>query len=203
MTDSCVIRVVDDHTNLRKFLCIVLEKASYRVRDYESAEAFLADYDPAVPGAVILDIQMEGMSGLELAEKLHALGDPIPIIMLTGHANVPSAVRAMKLGAIDYLTKPVEQAVLLARVKAAVAADAARRERKSATDAIKERMDRLTPREREILQMLVAGQSNKQIAADLNISERTVANHRASLMDKMEAANAADLARIAVTALGE
>jgi len=190
-----VVYVVDDDDAVRDSLHWLLEASRYRVVGYDSAEKFLADYDPAAIAVAILDVRMPGMSGLELQEALLARKATLPIIFITGHGDVPMAVTTMKRGAVDFIEKPFDQAALKALVERMLAEARARAsevERQRLGEAL---LGRLTPREQQVLERIVAGRLNKQIADDLGISIKTVEAHRANIMDKMNANTVADLMR--------
>jgi two-component system, LuxR family, response regulator TtrR len=190
-----VVYVVDDDDAVRDSLHWLLEASRYRVIGYDSAEKFLADYDPDSIAVAILDVRMPGMSGLELQEALLARKATLPIIFITGHGDVPMAVTTMKKGAVDFIEKPFDQAALKALVERMLAearARASELERQRLGEAL---LSRLTPREQQVLERIVAGRLNKQIADDLGISIKTVEAHRANIMDKMNANTVADLMR--------
>jgi FixJ family two-component response regulator len=190
-----VVYVVDDDDAVRDSLHWLLEASRYRVIGYDSAEKFLADYDPDSIAVAILDVRMPGMSGLELQEALLARKATLPIIFITGHGDVPMAVTTMKKGAVDFIEKPFDQAALKALVERMLAearARASEAERQRLGEAL---LGRLTPREQQVLERIVAGRLNKQIADDLGISIKTVEAHRANIMDKMNANTVADLMR--------
>jgi FixJ family two-component response regulator len=195
-----LIHIVDDDSGLRRSLEMMLESASIPVRTYASAEQFLEEMDLALPGCVVLDLRMSGMGGMELLHRLRRDGHAIPIIIVSGHADVPTAVLGMKLGAVDLLQKPFEPGDLMEAWSRAVEADRAAHQQRAQQQAIRQRLAALTDRELELLELIVAGRSNKQVARDLGISIKTVANHRASLMAKTGALNAADLARLSTAA---
>jgi FixJ family two-component response regulator len=174
----------------------LLAAAGHRVEGYDSAEAFLRGHDPAVPGCAIVDLGLPGMDGFGLQASIVAGPVARPVIFLTGHGDIPSSVRAMKAGALDFLTKPVDPAALLAAVTGAIERDAAAREVHARRDVLRRRFDSLTPREREVLEHVVAGRLNKQIAGDLGAAIKTVKVHRGRMMKKMEVATVADLIRI-------
>jgi FixJ family two-component response regulator len=189
------VYVVDDDDAVRDSLHWLLEASRYRVIGYDSAEKFLADYDPDAIAVAILDVRMPGMSGLELQEALLARKATLPIIFITGHGDVPMAVTTMKRGAVDFIEKPFDQAALKALVERMLAEARARAsevERQRLGEAL---LGRLTPREQQVLERIVAGRLNKQIADDLGISIKTVEAHRANIMDKMNANTVADLMR--------
>lgn len=190
-----VVYVVDDDDAVRDSVQWLLEASRYRVVGFDSAEKFLANHDPAAIAVAIFDVRMPGMSGLELQEQLIARKSHLPIIFITGHGDVPMAVSTMKKGAVDFIEKPFDQAALKALVERMLAET---REHASATE--RQRLNqtllsKLTPREQQVLERIVAGRLNKQIADDLGISIKTVEAHRANIMDKMHANTVADLMR--------
>jgi len=190
-----VVYVVDDDDAVRDSVQWLLEASRYRVIGFDSAEKFLANHDPAAIAVAIFDVRMPGMSGLELQEQLVARKSQLPIIFITGHGDVPMAVSTMKKGAVDFIEKPFDQAALKALVERMLAEA---REHASATE--RQRLNqallsKLTPREQQVLERIVAGRLNKQIADDLGISIKTVEAHRANIMDKMHANTVADLMR--------
>jgi FixJ family two-component response regulator len=195
--DSPLVHVVDDDEATRTAMARLLRAEGFEVRTYASAREFLLTL-PNQPGCVILDVQMPDLNGLELQAHIAERDDPPPVIFLTGHAEIPDSVRAMRRGAIDFLTKPAPAGVLLDAVGRALAKDAADRAARDRTRALRERYDRLTEREREVFAHLISGQLNKQVAADLNIAERTIKLHRARIFDKLETDSMAELARIAI-----
>lgn len=193
-----MVYVVDDDEAVRESLQWLLEASAYRVLGFDSAEAFLAGFDPNAIACLVLDVRMPGMSGLELQEKLLARQVNLPIIFITGHGDVPMAVSAMKRGAADFIEKPFEQAELKAMVERMLT-----RARDSAAANERQRMNqvllaKLTAREQQVLERIVAGRLNKQIADDLGISIKTVEAHRANIMDKLKANTVADLMRVAL-----
>jgi two-component system, LuxR family, response regulator TtrR len=197
-----VVYVVDDDDAVRDSLQWLLEASRYRVFGFESAEKFLASYDPAAIAVAILDVRMPGMSGLELQEELIARKATFPIIFITGHGDVPMAVNTMKKGAVDFIEKPFDQAALKAlvdRLLVEARENAAASERQKLNEAL---LAKLTPREEQVLERIVAGRLNKQIADDLGISIKTVEAHRANIMDKVGANTVADLMRIVLSGGG-
>lgn len=191
------VHVVDDDDGMRRALERLLEAAGYQVRSYASAGDFLVADQGDKPGCLLLDLKMPGPSGLELQKALSRRGEPIPIIFLTGHGDVASTVQALKAGASDFLTKPVERVRLLAAVERALAEDAARRAERDELRGLQARYATLTAREQQVCGLVVAGRLNKQIASDLGMAERTVKAHRARVMGKMQAESLADLVRTA------
>jgi FixJ family two-component response regulator len=197
MSATPLIHVVDDDTSLRESLLDLLAAAGYEARGYASTGAFLLHPPVDRPGCVLLDVRMPGPSGLELQEVLPRHGVTLPVIFLTGHADVPSSVRAMKAGAVDFLEKPVERDALLGAIRRALGRDDSERTAREADDRRRKRLAALTPREREIFDLVVAGKLNKQIAAHLGIGLRTVKAYRAQVMAKLGVTGAAALGAIA------
>jgi RNA polymerase sigma factor (sigma-70 family) len=200
MSSTPTVFVVDDDPAVRDSLRLLLQSAHLPVATFASAQEFLAGYDRAAPGCLVLDVRMPGQSGLELQEELAARGLSLPVIIITGHGDVPMAVRAMKLGAVDFIEKPYNAQVLLERVRHALQEDARRRQEEAERTARTARLNLLTPREREVLRLLAAGKATKGIAALLGISRRTVEVHRAKIMQKMQVESIAALIRIALEA---
>lgn len=197
MNPDAVIHVIDDDESLRAALQRQLAAAGYRVRGYASAGEFLLEPPSDTPGCLLLDLAMPGPSGLDLQRALDRHDVRLPVVFLTGHGDLATGVQAMKAGAVDFLTKPVERDTLLAAIAQALRADAARRASHSADAELRARFAALTPREHEVFDLVVAGLLNKQIAAQLGIGERTVKAQRAQVMAKLCAANAAELGRMA------
>ena len=193
-----IVHVVDDDDSMCTAVVRLLQAAGYEARGYASAGEFLLGRsDRNAPGCVVLDVRLPGPSGLDLQEALARLEVPLPIVFLTGHGDIPMSVRAMKAGAIDFLTKPVSREALLAAVRVAVARDADTRATREGLRGLRARYESLTPREREVFAGIVAGRLNKQIAAELGTAERTIKAHRAHVMEKMDVASVAELVRIA------
>jgi FixJ family two-component response regulator len=188
--------VVDDDYDVRASLALLLRSVGIEARCFDRAEALLAALGPDSAGCVVADVRMPGMSGLELQRELAARGLALPFIVITGHADVPMAVAAMKSGALDFLEKPFSDQALLDRVQAALRLDAARRRERGVEAAVRERLAALTPREREVMERVVAGKPNKIVARELGLSTRTVEIHRARLMEKMQARSLAELVRL-------
>lgn len=192
-----LIHVVDDDDSLRTALLRLLDAAGFEPRGYASTGEFLLHPLPDRPGCVLLDVRMPGPSGLELQTALQRQGVGLPVVFLTGYADVASSVRAMKAGAVDFLEKPVERDALLNALKNALSRDALRRTAHNAEHALRARFASLSPRERQVFDRIVAGKLNKQIAAELGIGERTVKAQRAQLMLKLGADSAAELGALA------
>ena len=194
---KATVFVVDDDASFRTAVTRLLRAAKYEVRGYASASEFL-DSDPcAAPGCILLDLRMPGLSGFDLQQSLARRDEPLPIIFLTGHGDIPASVRAMKAGAVDFLTKPVRREALLRTVQNALERDVAERKSRAIVGELRSRYETLTAREREVLAHVVSGKLNKQIAFDLGTSERTIKAHRASIMDKLRVQSVAELARLA------
>jgi RNA polymerase sigma factor (sigma-70 family) len=194
---TAIIHVVDDDESLRTAVIRLLRAAGYEVRAYPSAGEFLLARPADTPGCVVLDVQMPGPSGLDLQEAFGKQGVALPIIFLTGHGDIPMTVRAMKGGAVDFLTKPVQRRVLLNAVRIALARDVENRKAREQDGTLHARLETLTPRERAVFTLVAAGKGNKEIAAELGTSERTVKAHRAQVMQKMQVASLAELVRVA------
>lgn len=197
MSAPPLIHIVDDDEALRTALQRLLNAAGLRVKAYASAGEFLLEPPADAPGCLLLDLQLPGPSGLELQQALARHGIGLPVIFLSGHGDLASGVHAMKAGAVDFLTKPVAREPLLEAIGRALQADALRSAARSAEAELQARFARLSAREREVFELVVAGKLNKQIASALGIAERTVKAQRAQVMDKLGAANAAALGRIA------
>jgi RNA polymerase sigma factor (sigma-70 family) len=194
---SPTVFVVDDYAPVRSAVSRLLRAAGFAVAAFASPEKFLAQYDPHTPGCLVLDLDMPAVHGLELQRILATKGSVLPIIFLTGHGDIPESVQAMKRGASDFLTKPVNDKDLLAAVRVAIERDALARREQAKRSEICARLDTLTPREREVLEHVVAGKLNKQIARDLGVTEGTIKMHRARVMAKMKVQAVADLVRLA------
>jgi len=192
--------VVDDDEDVRNSLCLLMKSVSLECEAFDSAHAFLQAYAPDRPGCLVLDIRMPGMSGLDLQERLLSMRAILPIIFITGHGDVDLAVRTLHAGAVDFIQKPFQDQALLDRIHEALASDARNREVLAKKEEIVRRFRRLTPREAQIMEMIVDGSANKVIAIDLGISERTVEIHRARVMEKTGATSLAQLVRMAIKA---
>lgn len=191
--------IVDDDEAVRDSLRWLLEANGYRVKSFSGAEDFLEAYDPEQIGVLIVDVRMPGMSGLELQEELIARRAPLPIVFITGHGDVPMAVSTIKKGAVDFLEKPFNETdlrAIVARMLQQANERASQAQAKKNQQAV---LSRLTSREQQVLERIVAGRLNKQIAGDLNISIKTVEAHRANIMEKLEVTTVADLMKIALT----
>jgi FixJ family two-component response regulator len=189
--------IVDDVRDIRTALARLLATAEWRVRLFESAEQFLEEQDDAEPGCLLLDIGLPGLSGIELQRSLLGVPDARPIVFLTGMGDIQAGVNAMKAGAVDFLTKPVNRQRLFAAIEEALRRDAARRLDRASGHTIELRFNQLTRREREVLTLIVRGRLNKQIAWEMGIGVKTIKVHRARLMHKMGARSVAELVRLA------
>jgi two-component system response regulator FixJ len=199
-SEGGVVHVIDDDEALRDSLTFLLRTAGLQVQAHASASAFLAVLPAADLACIVTDVRMPGMSGIDLLRRLKELGISVPVIVVTGHGDVPLAVEAMKYGAADFLEKPFDDEVLLASVRSALRQRAGEAKHQAERAEIESRLAILSPRERDVLGGLVAGHANKQIAFDLGISPRTVEIYRANLMDKMKAGSLSDLVRMALIA---
>lgn len=193
---TTLIHVVDDDDSLREALLRLLDVAGFEARGYASAGEFLLQPPPDRPGCILLDIRMPGPSGLALHESLQRQGVALPVIYLTGHGDVATGVRAMKAGAADFLTKPVDWETLLGALRRALARDALQRASRREAEQLRERFAALTSREREVFDRIVAGKLNKQIADELGVSERTVKAERAQVLAKLGASSVAGLGQL-------
>lgn len=192
--------VVDDDEAVRDSLALLLRSVELAVATFNSANEFLDSYDPAAPGCLILDVRLPGMSGLELQQRLADDGADLPIVFITGHGDVPMAVRAMRRGAVDFLQKPFSDQELLDRVQQALAEQSQRRQQSESKAEIAQRIRSLTPREHEVMELIVEGLANKVIANRLGTSQRTVEVHRANVMRKMQADSLARLVHLVFAA---
>jgi FixJ family two-component response regulator len=196
MKQDPVVFVIDDDRMIRDGLQGLIRSVGLRVETFASAQDFLAAKRPDVPACLVLDVRMPGVSGLDLQLKLNEAGIHIPIIFITGHGDIPMSVRAMKEGAYEFLTKPVRGQDLLDAIQKAIASDHERRKEREELNEVRERFLTLTPREKEVLNLVVAGLLNKQIADQLGMSELTVKTHRAHVMEKTNAESLAHLVRM-------
>jgi len=191
------VYLVDDDAAVLRSVSRLLRSAGFEPVGYGSAEAFLRDVDPSAGGCVVLDLSMPGLDGLALQRELSARGSQLPVVFVSGHADVPKSVSAMKEGAVDFLTKPVRGQVLLQAIEKALGRGRAAREDRRTVEELQQRVASLTQREREVMEGVGAGMLNKQIAGELGIAEQTVKVHRARVMEKMAAGSVADLVRMA------
>ena len=198
MTGHPTVFVVDDDQTVRRSLQWLLESMKLRVQTHASAKDFLSAYDPTQPGCLVLDVRMPDISGLQLQEILVKRKVRLPVILITGHGDISMAVHAMKAGAFDFIEKPFKDQVLLERVQQCLALDGRQRHEAAAREKIIERLNSLTSRETEVLEGVIGGKANKQIAADLDISVKTVEVHRARLMEKMDVSSVAELTTLCV-----
>ena len=197
MDHTPIIHVIDDDASFRLAIARLLRATHYEVRTYANAGDFLLRLPDDAPGCILLDLRLPGPTGLALQQALASRPDTLPIIFLSGYADVPATVQAMKAGAVDFLTKPVKREVLLGAIERALARDAESRAARERLNAWRARYNSLTPREIEVLERIVSGRLNKEIAAELGTSERTIKAHRAQVMQKMNVTSVAELVRIA------
>ena len=188
-----MVYLVDDEFAVRDSLALLIESTGQTVMSFESAEAFLDNYDPEQPGCLLLDVRMPSMSGLELQGELLKRAISIPIIFISGHAGIPDSAKAFRAGAVDFLEKPFDNQILLERIEEAIKKDITSREKLREHREIQHRLDHLTLREHEVLFLIVRGRSNKEMARMLDISNRTVEAHRASIMEKMQVKSLGEL----------
>jgi FixJ family two-component response regulator len=189
--------VIDDDAEVRRAIGSLLRASGYDVRLHDGTAAFLAAGEPEVTSCLVLDVRLSGENGLEFQERLASHGIELPVVLITGHGDIPMTVRAMRAGAIDFLPKPFNDDQLLAAVSRALKADSARRSEAAGSAGLKAHYDRLTPREKEVMGLVITGLMNKQVAARLELSEITVKIHRGNVMRKMAAQSLADLVRMA------
>ena len=194
---EATVAVIDDDPDIREALRGLLRSVGLGVELFGSVQEFLAAFQRERPGCLVLDVRLPGRSGLDLQEELARADIHFPVIFISGHADVPMSVRAMKAGAVEFLTKPVRDQDLLDAIQLAIAKDRARRKQEATLERLRADFDTLTPREREVMVMVVAGRLNKQIAGDLQLSEATVKAHRSQAMRKMRARSLAELVRMA------
>lgn len=198
-SETPITFIVDDDEAVRDALALHLELAGLAVRPCASAAEFLTVADPAQPGCAVIDIRMPGMDGLELQQEMLRRGLALPVIIITGHGDVPAAVRAFRAGAVDFLQKPFDEDLLIERVCEAHARDRTARRADGEAAEIRRRLELLSPREREVMELVAQGLPNKLIARQLDIGIRTVETHRARVLEKMGARNASELARMQMT----
>jgi len=192
------VRVVDDDTSVREALGSLLRSAGFAVETFASAQEFLARPPSDLPGCLVLDVRLPGLSGLDLQQRMAELNIEMPIVFITGHGDVPTSVRAMKAGAVEFLTKPFGERDLLDAIRQAIDRDQAARRQHAELSDLRRRHGSLTPREREVLERVVRGKSNKMMASELDISTKTVEAVRARLMRKMQADSVAELVRMSL-----
>lgn len=195
--DAAIVFVVDDDPSLRRSTERLVRAAGFAAQTFATAHEFLEHPRPDQAACLVLDVHLPGPSGLDLQQQLARSGAPLPIIFVTGHGDIPMSVRAMKAGAVEFLTKPYRKAELLGAIRAALERDRAARRDRWDGEAVRQRYEQLTPRERQVMALVVAGLLNKQIAGELCTAERTVKFHRAHVMRKMGAESIADLVRLA------
>ena len=200
MPPSDIVHVIDDDAYVRQSLAFLLSTAGMPVRVYDSANAFLKTLSQAQAGCIVSDVRMPGIDGIELKRRLAVAGVDLPVILMTGHGDVALAVEAMKAGAVDFIEKPFDGALLIAAIQAALARAGGDRSRKTEIALVKERLELLSQRERQVLQGLVTGKPNKVIGFDLGISPRTVEIYRANVMTKMNADSLSALVRMSLLA---
>ncbi|NDY96474.1 response regulator transcription factor [Wenzhouxiangella limi] len=193
------IWVVDDDHAVREAIGFMLDSHQIDYRLFDSAEAMLAALKPADRGCLLLDVKMPGMDGLALQTRLHEAGITMPVVFISGHGDIRTAVRAVQAGALDFLEKPFDAELLLEKLDNALEIDRAGQAELAALADVEQRLARLTPREREVMEGMLEGKLNKLIAADLDISVRTVEIHRANVLDKLEARNGSDLVRVVLS----
>jgi RNA polymerase sigma factor (sigma-70 family) len=196
MTQPPVVFVVDDDPSVRSSLKFLMSSVGLQVESFDSADALLQRKLPDAPSCLVLDVRLRGLSGLDFQRELAARNCHMPIIFITGHGDIPMSVRAMKAGAVEFLTKPFRDQDLLDAVRIALEKDCERRERQKEVSDLKERFDSLTPREHEVISMVVSGMLNKQIADQLGTAENTVKVHRSRAMEKMHAQSVAELVKM-------
>lgn len=194
---AAVVHIIDDDASLREALDSLFRSTGLTARLYESTSAFMEAEIPDEPACIVLDVRLPGMSGLDFQERLAELGVQLPVVLMTGHGDIPMSVRAMKAGAVDFLPKPFRDQEMLDAVTAALEKDRARRAEGGKVEALKTAYATLSPRERQVMALVTAGKMNKQVAGDLNLSEITVKIHRGSAMRKMGAKTLADFVRMA------
>ena len=199
MKNEPAVFIVDDNQEVREALQLLMESVGLKVQSFSSAPEFLDQFDSSLPGCLVLDVRMPGMSGLDLQAKLAEEPLHPPVIIITGHGDVPMAVKAVQNGALDFIEKPFNDQALLDSVHRALEQDSQQRGEATILADLRTRYDRLTPREREVLERVVAGKRNKVIASEMYVSQSTVEAHRAKVMEKMEANTLSDLMRMTIS----
>ena len=194
--DDAIVYVVDDDLSVRQALSSVIRSVGLRVETFASAQEFVRHPRADAPACLVLDVQLPDTSGLDLARELDAMDAPVPVVFITGHGTIPMSVRAMKAGAVEFLTKPFQEEDLLAAIHQALERDRTARAARAAAAELRGRLERLTPRERDVLALIVTGRINKQIAAELGTAEQTVKQHRGRIMQKLGVGSVAELVRL-------
>lgn len=196
MLSESTVFVVDDDASMRRSIDFLISSVGLRCASYASAQEFLDQAGRDAPGCVLTDVRMPGMSGLDLLDEMRARDLLFPVIMITGHADVPMTVRAFKSGAVDFIEKPFNDQNLIDRVQSAIEQDSMRRTALAQRATVRDRLKTLTAREAQVMDLVVSGRANKEAAAELSLSEKTIEVHRSRVMRKMQASNAADLIRM-------